>query len=111
MSSGKGLNGLVDHVRSAFTVEPDGHFNAGLSGADRALGAGVEVAVGAAAHGGGLAMESAGHEVTAFGGHGVLSCGCTIRLPPLPPYPPGVFGANCLFSMRWSRGSTVGSLF
>ena len=25
----------------------------------------------------------------------------------VPPIPPGVFGGNCLFSMRWKQGSTV----
>jgi hypothetical protein len=30
--------------------------------------------------------------------------------PPLP-IPPGVFGANCLFSRRWRRSSGVSTLF
>jgi hypothetical protein len=55
----------------------------------RALGAGVEVAEGAAAHGGRLAMESAGHTGTTFGDHEVFSCGC----PPL-----GVWGKLCVFN-------------
>ena len=73
MPGGKGLNGLVDHVRSAFTVEPDGHFNAGLVRAGGTQGAGLEVTEIAAAHGWGLAMESAGQDVTTFGVHGVPS--------------------------------------
>ena len=28
-------------------------------------------------------------------------------MPPSPPSPPRVFGANCLFSTRWRRGSTL----
>jgi len=53
----------------------------------RALGAGVEVAEGAAAHGGRLAMESAGHTGTTFGDHEVFSCG----------YPPGCLGQAVCF--------------
>ena len=29
----------------------------------------------------------------------------------VPPIPPGVFGANFLFSTRWRQGSTVSTLF
>jgi hypothetical protein len=72
-SFGKGLNGSVEHGQSTFAVEPGGHFNAGLARAGRTPGAGVEVTEIAAAHGGGLTMESARHDVTTFGGHGVPS--------------------------------------
>ncbi len=72
---GEGLHGSVDGDLSAFAVEPVGHFNAGLAWASGTLGAGVEVTERAAAHGGRLAMESAGHDVTTFFDHEVLSCG------------------------------------
>src|ERR1039458_2261934 len=64
VSFGKGLQDAVEEGRSAFTVELGRHLNAGLSGADGKLGAGVEVTEIAAAHDRGLAMESAGHDVT-----------------------------------------------
>jgi hypothetical protein len=73
VSGGKGLKGLVEDGLSAFTVELDGHFDTCLSRASGTLGAGMEVTEDAAAHGGGLAMESAGHDVTTFGEHGVPS--------------------------------------
>jgi hypothetical protein len=85
VSFGKGLKGLVDDGLSAFTVELGGHLNTCLAGADGALGAGVEVTESTAAHGGGLAMESAGHEVTTFGVHGVLS-GDRLRHYPSPTH-------------------------
>jgi hypothetical protein len=50
-----------------------------------ALGAGVEVAEPTAPHGGGLAVESAGHDVTTFVGHEVLSYTGTGVSPPSPP--------------------------
>jgi hypothetical protein len=73
VSLGKGLNGSVEHGQSAYAVEPDGHFNAGLVRAGGTQGAGLEVTEIAAAHGWGLAMESAGQDVTTFGVHGVPS--------------------------------------
>ena len=71
---GKGLKGSVDGGLSGFAVEPVRHFNANLVRAGWTLGAGVEVTERAAAHGGRLAMESAGHDVTTFVVHEVLSC-------------------------------------
>jgi hypothetical protein len=73
VSFGEGFQDAVEEGRCALTVEPGGHLNAGLSRPDGALGAGVEVTESASAHGRGLAMESAGHDVTTFGGHGVRS--------------------------------------
>jgi hypothetical protein len=49
-----------------------------------ALRAGVEVAEGAAAHGGRLAVEPAGHDLTTFVEHEVLSYTGT-GVPPNPP--------------------------
>ena len=72
---GKGMQSSVDDDLSAFAVEPVRHFNAGLTWASGTLGTGVEVTERAAAHGGRLAMESAGHDVTTFVDHEVLSCG------------------------------------
>ena len=65
-SGGKSLEGSVDDGLGAFAVEQGGHFNAGLAGRGGMLGAGVEVTERTAAHGGRLAMESAGHDVTTF---------------------------------------------
>jgi len=75
VAGGKGLQSSVDDDLSAFAVELVGHFNAGLARASGTLGACVEVTERAAAHGGRLAMESAGHDVTTFVDHEVLSCG------------------------------------
>jgi hypothetical protein len=72
---GKGLQGLVDDGLSAFAVEPVGHCDAGFARASGTLGAGVEVTESAAAHGGRLAVKSAGHDVMTFVDHEVLSCG------------------------------------
>jgi hypothetical protein len=74
VSGGKGLKGSVDGGWSGFAVEPVRHFNADLVRTGGTLGAGVEVTERAAAHGGRLAMESAGHDVTTFVVHEVLSC-------------------------------------
>lgn len=91
---GKGLHDSVDCDLGAFAVEPVGHFNAGLAWTNGTMGAGVEVTEGAGSHGGRLAMESAGHDVTTFFDHEVLSCGDRgVSLPV-------GFNANCLFSMR-----------
>ena len=72
-SFGKGLQDVVEEGRCAFTVEAGGHFNGGFAGPDGKLGAGVEVTEIAAAHDRGLAMESAGHDASTFGGHRVPS--------------------------------------
>jgi hypothetical protein len=82
VSGGKGLKGSVEEGLSAFSVEPVGHFNANFARAGGTLGAGVEIAESATAHGGRLAMESAGHDVTTFVDHEVLSCGG--QAPPFP---------------------------
>ena len=104
VSGGEGLDGSVEDVLSAFAVELAGDWNADLARAGRALGAAMEVTEGASAHGGRLAVESAGHYVPTFVDHEVLSWG-------YPPSPSGVFGANCLFSTGWRHGSTVNRLF
>jgi hypothetical protein len=75
VAGGKGLHDSMDDDLSAFAVEPVGYFNAGLAWANGTLGAGVEITERAAAHGGRLAVESAGHDVTTFFDHKVLSCG------------------------------------
>ena len=75
VSGGKGLQGSVYDDPSAFAVEPVRHFNAGLAWASGTLGAGVEVTERAAAHGRRLAVESAGHDVTTFFVHEILSWG------------------------------------
>jgi len=69
-------------------------------GAGGTEGAGVGVAERAAAQGGGLAVESAGHAGTTFGDH-------EVPFLRVLPYPPGVFGATLLFSMGWSEGAIV----
>jgi DNA-binding ferritin-like protein (Dps family) len=71
----KGLKGSVDDGRNSVAVEAFRHLDADLSRASGTLGAGVEVTEGAAAHGRGLAMESAGHDVATFVDHKILSCG------------------------------------
>jgi hypothetical protein len=81
---GKGFHDSVDEELGAFAVEPVGHFDAGFAGVGGALGAGVEVAEPTAPHGGGLAVESAGHDVTTFVGHEVLSYTGT-GVSPHPP--------------------------
>jgi len=71
----KGLQGSVNDGLSAFAVEPVRHCDADFARASGTLGAGVKVTERAAAHGGRLAMEPAGHDVTTFVDHEVLSCG------------------------------------
>lgn len=75
LSCGKGLQGLVDEAVSALAVESIRHLNTDLLRASGTFGAGVVVAERASAHGGRLAMEPAGHDVTAFVDHEFLSCG------------------------------------
>ena len=58
----------------------------------------------AAAQGGGLAVESAGHAGTTFADH-------EVPFLRVLPYPPGVFGATLLFSTGWSEGTIVKYLF
>ena len=107
MTSGQGLQGSVDDGLSALAVEQLGYCDAGFARANGTLGAGVKVAKRAAAHGGRLAMESTGHDVTTFVDHEVLSCGRRR----VPPSLPGVFGTNWLFSILWRQGSGVSRLF
>ena len=71
---GKGLQGSVDDGLSAFAVEPVRYCDADFARASGTLGAGVKVTERAAAHGGRLARESAGHDVTTFVVHEVPSC-------------------------------------
>lgn len=90
----KGLQGSVDDGQITFAVEPIRYFNAGFAREGGALGAGVKVTERAAAHGGRLAMDSAGHDVTAFLDHVFLSCG--IGGAPLPLR--GVWGKLPIFN-------------
>jgi hypothetical protein len=65
----------VDDGLLAFAIEQGGHLNAFLAGTGGTPGAGVKVTEKAAAHGGRLAVESAGHDVTTFVVHEFPSCG------------------------------------
>ena len=56
---------MADRLLDAFAVEQGGRLNAFLAGTGGTPGAGVEVTERAAAHGGRLAVESAGHDGTA----------------------------------------------
>jgi hypothetical protein len=75
MPGGKSLQGSVDDGLSAFAVEPVGHWDADLVRASGTLEAGVKVTERVAAHGWRLAVGPAGHDVTTFVDHEILSCG------------------------------------